>query len=185
MTTSFITNEDLEARAGRSLTEVEQLRTDALCEDVSASIIAETGQLFVRAERTWRTRVHREFVVLPQRPVHEVSAVVDLDGNDVSFTFDGIDRVYLARTCRSSVDITYEAGDDEVPAIVVGVAANIVLRALGVDPIADGAVVQESIDGYSHTLGSASGSGAYGLLPREAEILSGFGFRGGSFTVAT
>lgn len=170
---------DVENRLGRSLTSAEEDRAGFLLDDVSASLILYTGQKFAHDTYELRARVKRGYVRLPQRPVHDVDTVTDRNDNDLEFTWDGLDRVYVA-TCAlvgrapvQVVDITYDAGPDEVPPAIVGVTCGIVLRSLGVDPMQT-SVTQESIDGYAYTIGSAAGAGAYGILPAEARVLDSF-----------
>lgn len=184
---SLATTDDLEARLGRDLTADELARSAAVLSDVSDSVILYTGQKFERDTYLLRTRVKRGFVRLPQRPVHDVDAVTDRFENDVAFTFDGIDRVYI--DCYRSgcapiqvVDITYDAGPDAVPAAIVGVACSIALRTLGTDPT-EAAKTREAIDGYSYSIGSAGGAGSYGLLPDEYRILRSYRRVGGSMRV--
>lgn len=176
---TLATDSDLEARLGRSLTSEEAERVDALLVDVSGSVQIHTGQRFERADYTFRSRVKRGFVRLPQRPVHSVDTVTDRFENDVEYEWDGMDRVYVTRLCPTGlaplqiVDVTYDAGPDEVPEAIVGVVCNIALRTLGVDPTGTG-ISQESIDGYAYTIGSVGGAGAYGVLPAEAGVLASF-----------
>ena len=172
---AFATPADLEARLGRSLTADEAARAAAVLDDVSAAIQSYTGQRFIRGVYHLRSRVRRGVVRLSQRPVHDVTAVTDRFGNPVSYNWDGLDRVFIDTMCRPGapiqvVDVTYEAGPDQPPADIVGVACNVALRALGADPL-DSGVVSESIDGYSYRLGVIGSAGSYGLLPDEARVL--------------
>lgn len=172
---AFATPADLEARLGRSLTADEAARAAAVLDDVSAAIQSYTGQRFIRGVYHVRARVRRGVVRLSQRPVHDVTAVTDRFGAPVEHSWDGLDRVFIDTMCRPGapiqvVDVTYEAGPDQPPADIVGVACNVALRALGADPL-DSGVVSESIDGYSYRLGVIGSAGSYGLLPDEARVL--------------
>lgn len=170
---------DLQMRLGRDLTQGESARVEALLSDVSAAVAIEAGQKFERSEHQVRARVKRGMVRLSQRPVHDVVSVEDRFGTPVAFTWDGLDRVLINTMAFSGcppvqvVDVVYDAGPDEVPPAIVGVVSSIVLRALGVDPT-EGSVVQESIDGYAYTIGSAGGAGAFGVLPDEMRVLRSF-----------
>lgn len=169
---------DVEARLERQLTSGELSQMDALLADVSSAVQIRTGQKFVRAEHQLRTRVKRGVVRLPQRPVHDVGSVTDRFGNDISFEWDGLDRVHV-RTVRTGraplqvVDVTYDAGYDDPPPAIVGVVCAIALRSLGVDPT-ETSIRQEQIDGYQYTVGGTGSGRAYGVLPDEAEILRRF-----------
>lgn len=180
--------DDLEARLGRDLTAAETARAEAVLEDVSASIRLRTGQQFAQDDYEVRARVRRGMVRLSQRPVHSVASVTDRFGEPIEFEWDGLDRVHVTTICRGRapvqvVDITYNAGPDEVPTAIVGVTASVALRSLGVDPL-EGGVVSESIDGYSYRLGSAGGAGSYGLLAEEEKILARWSRPFGTIQVA-
>lgn len=187
---ALATTDDLEARLGRPLTADEFARAPAVLADVSASIRARTGQTFERGTHELRARVKRGMVRLSQRPVHDVTTVTDRHGTAVAHEWDGLDRVYVDTLCLPGrapvqvVDVTYDAGPDEAPADVVGVACSVALRTIGADPL-EGGVVSESIDGYSYRLGSAAGAGSYGLLPAEADILARYTRPYGNIRVAT
>lgn len=181
---TLATTDDFQARLGRDLTDDETARAEALLADVSAAVKIRTTQTFELAETTVRLRIRRDGVRLPQSPVHGVTAVTDIDGNDISFEWDGLDRVALTNrtlavdfadicTPVTVVDVTYEHGYEDVPEAIIGVVCSIALRAFGVAPT-DAAYSQESIDGYSYTIGSAGAAGPFGVLPYEAEILDAY-----------
>ena len=181
---SLASVDDVTSRLGRDLTDDESNQILALLADVSDSVELYTGRLFAAAERTLRTRVNGRSVRLPQRPVTAVASVTDIDGNDLVFTWDGIDRVYLGASAVNNfevdpiptgrvVDITYTAGPATVDSAIVGVVCAIVLRALGIDPT-EGSKIQESVDGYAFSIGSTGGARAYGILRGEAAVLNHF-----------
>ena len=193
------TTDDLEAVLGRTLTDTEATRAAALLVQASAVVRRASSQDFTQAETVIRSHVRDAFVVLPQRPVNGVSSVQDIDGNDVWFQWDGLDRIIVdpSRAINEfelntlaypppTIDVTYDHGfaatDDDppvstIPADVVAVVCQIVLRTLGQDPTASG-MQQESIAGYSYSVGSAAAAGVIGLLPPEAEFLASFKRRG-------
>lgn len=181
---------DVVSRLGRALTAEESARISALLADVSGSVQLFTGQKFVRDDYTMRTRIKRGVVRLPQRPVHSVASVADIDGNAIDHEWDGLDRVKVTKRSTTTaglllevVDITYNAGPDAVPQPIVGVICNIATRALGLDPT-EGGVSQESLDGYAYTIGSVGGSGAYGVQRDEMRTLRVFSRPGGSIQLA-
>jgi hypothetical protein len=179
---------DLQARAGRDLTDDEAARADTLLADVSAAVQIRTGQKFLRAEYTIRTRLKRGYVTLPQRPVHTVDSVTDRFDNELAHTFDGIDRVYVTHRpvgCPpiQVVDIVYDAGPDTVPDAIVGVVCSIALRSIGIDPL-DTGMTSETIDGYTYMIGGAAASGPFGVLPDEAAILDAYTRRGQTIRTA-
>lgn len=187
------TADDVEARLGRSLTADEAERIDAVIADASAKVRNYTGQQFTRETTTDRFRVRRGIVKLPQRPVIAVSSVISvLSGQPTFFRWDGIDRVSFLMSELDefewnpvrlaphppAVEITYTHGYDELPDDIVGVVCSIVTRTLGRRP-EDSAVSQESIAGYSYSIGSAGAAGGFGLLPDERATLDGYKGAGG------
>lgn len=184
------TYQEVEARLGRTLTPDEQTRVDTLIIDASAAVRLVTGQDFDEATTTKRLKVKRRKVRLPQRPVTAVSAVIDINANPVLFTWLGDDSVQVGRnvpddfgwnpwrTDVSVVDVTYTHGYAATPDVVVAVVCGIVLRAFGTNPTATG-VQQESIGGYSYSIGAAAAAGGVGMLPAEREALRPFGPRAG------
>lgn len=175
---TLATSTDIETRLGRDLTPDEEAQIDGLLTDVSSAIRLYCGQSFERGTYTTRARVKRGMVCLSQRPVVSVESVTDRFGNDVAYTWDGLDRVHI-NTIRYGcapiqvVDVEYVAGPEVVPEAIVGVACSVAMRSLGINPM-ETAVTQESIDGYSYTIGSSGGARAFGILPNEAKVLDVF-----------
>ncbi len=152
-------------------------------EEVSAVIRSYTGQTITRETTTDRLRVQRGVVRLPQRPVVTVSAVEDINGNTVSHEWDGLDKLRYVGSGRANrwdiegytvplevVDVTYTHGYETVPEDITAVAMNMLLRAVQIDAT-NSAVQQESIGGYSYTMGAAAANGPLGLLLGERQIL--------------
>jgi len=181
---------DVSARLGRSLDQTEEVRVELLLGDASAAVRTYTGRTFEEAERTVRVRARTNLVRLADPPISAVSAVADIDGNDVSYRWDGLDTVYLwplgdvrfdldvPTRWPQVVDVTYTAGADDVPDAVVAVVAQVAARAFGVNP-QDSGHQQESIAGYSYSVGTAAASGAVGLLKDEREVLDRYRRVGG------
>lgn len=180
---ALATTDDVEDRLGRVLTDDEIVRVDSLLTDVSAMFRAYTGQQFTLAETTERLRVRNGEIRLPQRPVIDVTAVANVDAAPVEYTWDSGEVVTLSagtwlspwlvepfRTGNVYVDVTYEHGYETVPEDIVALACQVVARSLGRTPDTTG-VTQESIAGYSYSVGSAAAAGPAGLLPAEREVL--------------
>lgn len=181
---ALATTDDVALRIGRTFTSDEEDRVQALLDDASAAVRAYTGQTFTLVEDDEvRLRARNGGVRLPQRPVVDVTAVADVDGNTVIFDWDASDTVYLAglseavrfdiepfRTRTPFVDVTYSHGYESVPADIVAVVCQIVGRAFG-RPADATAVTQESIAGYSYSIGGAAAQGPLGLMANEREVL--------------
>ena len=158
-------------------------RADAILADVSAAVRAWTGQTITQASTTDRLKVVGGRVNLPQRPATVVTTVADIDGNSVSYTWDGLQRLDVPSGTLSEssfewgeavkvVDVTYTHGytaGDELDA-VAGIVANVAARAWGTAPETGGRT-QESIGAYSYSIGSASAAGGWGLLKAEKDAL--------------
>lgn len=175
--------EDLEARTGRTYDDADLARAVAVLDDVSARVRAYTGQQFTLEETTDRLKVQGAGIRLPQRPVTAVESVLSVGGDTITFDWDHGDRVELAgaQTWRSFevvpfttrtqwVDVTYTHGYATVPADIVAVVCQIAGRAMG-RPSEEAGVTQESIAGYSYSVGVAAAAGPLGMLSDERTIL--------------
>lgn len=189
------THADLSARLGRSLSADEQARATVLLGDASAAVRAYTGQEFDQSVTTDRLRVRSGHVRLPQRPITAVASVDDVNGNEVSFTWDQGDRVEITTSVlndweivpRTSpltyVDVTYTHGYSSVPADIVAVVCQVAGRAFGRNPEQSG-VTQVAVGDASQTFGSVSASGGVGMLPDERAVLDRYRRVGGSAQLA-
>lgn len=162
---------DLEGRLGRQLDPDEASRAALLLSDASEAVRSYTGQQFTPVVSTVRLQVVNGEVRLPQRPVNDVTAVDDLDGNPVMFTWWFGDRIALTGPWTPYVDVTYDHGYAEIPGEIVGLVCNQVARALGNAPDLTG-YQQEQIGTYSYTIGPAAAAGAFGLLNDERAVLN-------------
>lgn len=180
--TSLATIADVEDRLGRPLAdEDERLRVEALLRDASSTVRTYCGQGWAGVgTTTLTTRPRGNYVTL--RGVTSITTVVNADtGVDVPYHYDGLDRLYLwppayqasieydFTVMPATVTITYVA-DDPAPDGVIGVVCQMALRAFGVDPTSSGHQ-QESIGGYSYSMGTSASSGAVGMLPDERRVL--------------
>lgn len=183
MTVALASLPELEDHLGRELSDTELAQADALLVRASARVITYTGQQFLAATSTAQVKVRNQIARLPQRPVTAVSAVVDLDGNAPTFTWLNDDRVRLGNRFANDtfevdrwanrileVRITYDHGYDEAPDDVKAVVCQMVGRALG-RPADAAAVTQESIAGYSYSVGGAAAAGAVGMMADEKAAL--------------
>lgn len=190
---ALATAADVEAALGRTLTAGETARVNQLLASASARFRQVARQQLTAGTSTVRLRamssaspLHGQgwwscWVRLPQRPVVAVTAVVDMDGNAVDFEHLTDDLVGV-RAC-GRVDVTYDHGYATVPDVVVGVVAQMVARALGTAPDETG-ITQESIVGYSYTLGSAAAAGPFGMLPDELAVARSYGRQAGTVRLA-
>jgi hypothetical protein len=180
------TLDQLAARTGSM--PADAARAHALLTDASAVVRAYTGQYFERLAGVERLRARAETIHLPQRPVHDVTAVVDIAGNDRPFRWNGADTVYSNSpftyggwwgNCdqasrpefgRPLLDVTYDHGYDIIPDDVVAVVCNMAARALGVDPT-QAAVTSQTITNYSESFGPVGAAGPIGLFDAEKLVL--------------
>jgi len=172
---------DVQARLSGSLSAAEQSRVRALIDDASAAIVTLTGQTIVREETTERLAVrtiNRQRVVsLPQRPVNSVASVETIDGDTVSFEWDGKGKLALdAALDLAYVDVTYDHGygDDNDPRNVIGtitgIVATVAARAFGT-PAEESGKTAESIGTYSYSIGSGAAQGGFGLMASEVRAV--------------
>ncbi len=188
---------DLEARLGSVLDAIGYKRAEALLDGASARVRTYTGQQFDTSETTDRLRVSRGIIRLPQRPVAAVDTVADMNGTDITFTWYAGDVVQLGASVGYPVehpimaawyrrydwvDVTYTHGYAETPADVLEVVCQMVLRAFGSDPSASG-ITQESVEGYSYSMGTTAAAGAVGMLADERATLDVYRRKGGTIRV--
>lgn len=178
-------------RLGRDLADSERTRAQALLVDASAKIRSFTSQEISLDSSTDRVRVRSRDgrIPLAQAPVVSVATVISVPGGvNVPFYWDGLalwggwsfpdSNVegpigWERRRHGMVVDVTYMHGLDPIPDEIVALTCQVAARALGVRPDESG-VSQETISGYSYTLGSAAAAGGLGLLPAEEEVLKNY-----------
>lgn len=171
---------DVAARLGRDFTASEVGRLWALVEDVSAAVRGFTGRRFATGPVTVRSRVVDGRVAVPDRGLTAIVSVATVAGVVVPFAWDGLGPVDVTGAGLPSanwaapsvqvVDVTYTTAG-AVPDEVRGLCAQIVVRSLGRDPLEAG-LQQESIAGYSYTVGASGAAGPFGLLPDERAALT-------------
>lgn len=161
-------------------------RATAILDDVSAAVRAYTGQTITEATTADTLRIIHGRITLPQRPATAITSVTDIDGNAITYEWDGLQRIDVPSGERSerafawapgsnatTAIVTYTHGyaaDDDVLDAVAGLVAQIAARAYGTAPEGVGKT-QETIGGYSYTIGGAAASGAYGITPQERAML--------------
>jgi hypothetical protein len=198
MPDALATTDDLAVRLGRTYTGTEEDKAEALLRDASAAVRSYTGQTFsLVTDDTVRLRPRNGTLRLPQRPVVAVSAVANVDGDTVSFTWDNGQTVYLAgygyglnafevepfRSRLPWLDVTYTHGYETIPDDIVAVVANIAGRAFG-RQLEDAGLQSETIAGYSYSLGAAGAAGGVGMLNDERAVLDRYRIVGGTARLA-
>lgn len=190
------TLDDLQTRLGRSLDGDDAVRALAILDDASAAVRSYTGQTFTEATTTARFQPRNGAIRLPQRPVTAVSAVENVNGDPVSFTWDHGVLVNLGgygflnsfevepfRNRRPYLDVTYTHGYEEIPADIIAVVCQIAGRAYG-RQLEDTGLQSESIAGYSYSLGVAAAAGGLGMLNDERAVLDRYRVVGGTARIA-
>ena len=158
---------------GRSLTTDEEFRLGWLLSRASAVVRSYAGQEFSPATASEVLRVRDGRVTLTHEPVQSITSVTwtaedGTAGAATSYTFDGIRTVTLdgaahiigtAETAagQGTVHVTYDHGHDSVPADVLGIVVDAVIRQLlapgggvaGLRYLAVGGVVETYSDQYT------------------------------------
>lgn len=189
---------DVEVRLGRSFTDGENGRISFVLDDVSSIVRQYTGRTFTASTRTERRQPMRGVVILNERPVTSITSVKDTAGNDVSYLWDGLNRVFVPAfgtinqfevnlnlawwTGPTVVDVVYVAGPAAVPDPIVAVVCQMAMRTLGRAP-EDAGISQESITNYSYSIGAAGAAGAAGMLADERAVLDRYRRVGGTIMV--
>lgn len=159
------TTDDLRAVMRRPLDAADEIRAAKLLGIASQRVRTYTGSEFLASTSTVTLRVRNRKVRLPQWPVTAVTAVTDINGNAVSFEWDGLQIVDLASTLINSFEVngwggglktvkaTYTHGMSEVPADVVGIVCDMVAAALD-SPPEDVGVQSETVGPFSMSTGT-------------------------------
>src|ERR1700748_3627660 len=108
---SLATPDDIVARLGRNLNQVEALRVDAMLADGSAIIRRYARNTFTYVEQDEITIAADDgSFVLPGRPIHSVDSVIARSGVDWIpdmpvwwFVFDGVDTVTIPEPFQSGI----------------------------------------------------------------------------------
>jgi len=173
---------DVEDRLGHAISDDdERLRIQTLLADSSAAVRAYCGQSWAGTGTvTLTVRPRTNYVTL--RGATSITSVKNaMTGVDVPYQWDGVDRLYLwppayqasieydFTVMPATVTVVYEA-DDPAPDAVVAVVCQMALRAFGVDPQTSGHQ-QESIGGYSYSVGTSAAAGGVGMLNEERRTL--------------
>lgn len=191
------TLDDLQARIGRTLDGDDAIRALAILDDATAAVRSYTGQTISEDTTTDRLQPRQGLLRLPQRPVTAVSAVTNVDGDAVSYTWDHGSVVHLGgygyplnsfevepfRNRRPYLDVTYTHGYATVPADIIAVVCQIAGRAYG-RALEDTGLQSESIAGYSYSLGAAAAAGGLGMLNDERAVLDRYRIVGGTARIA-
>lgn len=130
--TPLADDSDVVAVLGRALTSEEAAKVAAILLKASELFREASGQLFTPGTSTVRLKSNGGLLYLEQRPVTAVSSVVDDDGLPVSYRRWPEGSQWL-ETCLRSHEfavVTYDHGDDEVPALVRTTIAEIAKKVL-------------------------------------------------------
>ena len=207
-TDTLATVADLEARLGRTLSDTEANRAQALLADASARVRAYTRQTFdlvlgdVAVLRPVGTKLR-----LPQRPVLRVTRVEAIGGApglpDITlpgWTFDGVDQVDIRGLSSvvlnlpewfDDIDsapgtwrVTYDHGYPSTPDAVLAVVCSMVQRVLTAPSPVEG-MGSERIGQYQYQFhGAGSPGGNVRLTGDDKQALDDAGYRRRSTTVA-
>lgn len=177
------TIDDVEARLGRTITDDEALRVDALLADASAAVRGWTGQTFTREEQTatfWHKDGCDEFTLAGK----DVSTVSAVDADDATVEVEQVTANRWKASWTGALTVTFTAGWDPIPDDIIAVVAQVVCRALGVQADATG-ITQETTGPFSVSYGAAGASGALGFMASEQQVLNRYRVAGAprSFSV--
>jgi len=149
----LVTQESVEARLRRSLTEDEEAQFPYLVADVESFITSYTERAFTVADRTKILRAERGIIHLPDRPIVSVTSVkqIQRDGTPgpatQDFAFDGIFKLRIGSSSYvingpewwwdgesgstfQTYQVVYRSGYATPPADIVSIAQNLVTNAL-------------------------------------------------------
>jgi hypothetical protein len=164
---------DVTARLGRDLTASETTKATAWLTDASAMFIQRATQKFEVSESTVRLFPLSGVVRLVQRPVISVVTVKDLDGVDISFTFDDHQAIYDLNT-PLPVIVNYTHGSATIPDDVVAVVAGMVVRTLQIPADAAAGVQQQSVGPFSQSYANWAVGAQVLLSPSDTQVANSY-----------
>ena len=186
---SLATPDDIIARLGRNLNQIEASRVDAMLLDGSAIIRRRARNTFMYTASDMITIAASDgIIILPGRPIYNVISVAARSGNPAIpgipitwFIFDGVDTVTIPEPRNSGIinlpefwysvawyshsyDTTYEHGYHDVPADIKGLLCSAIISELST-PTMSATLQSESIGAYSYSMrrsysGGGTGGGA-------------------------
>lgn len=173
---ALATTTDVETRLGRSLTESETAKAEALLDDASALVVGYTGQQFLPGESFNLLQVKQgNKIRLTQRPATDVLSVTDTEGNDVEYTWDGFQTLTITNVSVCNGDrliVNYEHGNPAVPQDVLSIVASMVARTISIPTEAAAGVTQQSVGPFSVTYASWAVGGQVMMSPAEQIALN-------------
>lgn len=200
---SLATPDDIVARLGRNLNQVEAARVNAMLQDGSAIIRRYARENFIYVQQDVIRMVSDSgTMVIPSRPVISINSVTALsefpgipDLNVTWYGFDGIDTLmvpepyvsgiinlpeywYMNVWNRQSFDIDHTHGYTQTPGEVLALLCNAIISELST-PTMSATLQGETIGAYSYTMrrgyGAAGASG--GALAGMYAALRDFGMQ--------
>lgn len=173
------TQADVEARIRRDITDADEIASiEALLSDASSMVRMITGQPFGTQTVTARMKLRNGRVFLAARDVTSITSVETVDGTTLGYTWDGlhwlsvgIPNQFDTELADSDVvDVVYVRTGAAAPQWVKAIVAQMAARAFG-RPADQSGTLQESIAGYSYSVGAAAAAGGIGLLTLEEKAL--------------
>ena len=183
---SLASPDDIIARLGRQLNQVEAARVDAMLKDGSAIIRRRARNTFTYvANDTITISASDGLIVLPGRPIYNVISVTARSGIPYVpnipvtwFIFDGIDTVTIPEPRHSGIinlptfwysvawyshsyDTVYEHGYQDVPDDIEGLLCNAIISELST-PTMSATLQSESIGAYSYSMRRSYSAGGTG-----------------------
>ena len=159
-----------------SLTNDELEVVTALLSDASSMVRPITGRPFGTMVVTMRLQPRDGVVWLAARNIASVDSVKLVDGTEIDAVWDGLHtlavggahllRFDLDAVTPPAVDVTYTRTGAAAPEWVQALVAQMAARAFG-RPADQAGVQQETIAGYSYSVGNAASSGGIGLTAQE------------------
>lgn len=172
---------DVEAITGELVDDDDVSRVSRLIEMASAAVRTFTAQTLslVEGDQVWVPSSGTSLLVLPERPVLDVTAV-EVEWGEALFTWDAfgrlrrLDGLEWGRT-NAPVWVTYSHGYDPIPADVVGLVAGKVANHLTGVAGNPGGLRALQVGAMSETYGNAVGTpaavGPMALSKDEKEVL--------------
>lgn len=168
---------DVEALLGRALTSEEADKAEAILDKLSEQFRRHARQQFTVGTSTVRLKADGGRIYLWERPVTDVTTVVDDDGDPVDYELVG-QWLHVAVDSSTFLTVTYDHGSADIPDLVRLTVADAARQVLLIDaPAAVGAVQSTEAAGavsQSRTYATWAQGGKAMLSPDDIDTARSF-----------
>lgn len=170
MAEPILTPTEVAGRLGLTLTDEQTVQMAFLIDDVTESLALSLGNDFSTGTATETHTTRSSRVVLDRWPATTVTSVTDTDTTLDAVHIVDADNGVLRDLVAVEVEVVYDYGFATIPAVLKGIAAQMVGRAFGT-PAHRSGHTSETTGPYSVQIGAAAAAGVTGMMRDERLLL--------------